>query len=183
MFRRIRTQLGIVRTPSGNVPFASDLIRFNRKVIGQYVIDSIFSRDAEILSGSLCDFNPNDLPDPNIAMQIMDRSDTLIWSGVDANSNTIRDLIGYDPTNPFRWYGFELTPDIFDTYLDQAYKYQLFVNFFEDKTDLMVYDRVMDCVDSTKVRNYLKNGGIWILNTGVWNDCAVWKDDALWRDN
>lgn len=174
--------IGIPFFVTKGIPFKSNLLRFLRPQLLSRIYDIIGDYDADETSLDLYDMNPDDDIDSNFVLQCMNKDNLTIWGGTDANGNTIRDLPGYNPLNPYEWLDAELDVDIFNTYISDGYTARLFANFFGDVTDLAVYDRQMTCEESTTIHKKLKTGGWWILNRAVWNDCGVWKDDAVWRD-
>jgi len=180
--RSIGHAIGIPFGQITGLPFGQWLLRFLKPQIGSWVYDLIGIYDADETSPDLFDMNPDGYSDPDIDLTIMDRSNASIWSETDANGDSIRDLSDYNPLDPYEWDRENLTVDIFDTYLNVNYLYRLFANFFDPTTTLAFYDRQLTCAQQKYVHQKLKTGNIWILNRGVWNDCAIWKDGAKWRD-
>ena len=161
------------------IPFRDNLLRFLRPRTGIRIYDIIGSYDAEETALDVYDMNPDDLSDPDIELQIMDRSDVAIWSETDKDGNTIRDLPGYNPLDPFEWLDAELNVDIFNTYINLTYIKRIFANFFGTKTDLAIYDKVMTCVESTRIHAKLQTGKWWILNRGSIGDCGIIKPSGV----
>jgi len=165
------------------LPFKVNLLRFLRPRDVLRIYDLIGDYDAEEPVENEYDLNPDDDVDAGFALQCMNKDNVTIWGGTDANGDTIRDLPGYNPLDPYEWLDAEMNVDIFNTYLSDAYTGRIFGNFFDDTTDLAVYDRQMTCAESRLIHGKLQTGGWWILNRAVWNDCGKWKDSAVWRDS
>lgn len=181
MFIGQRIQLGLVRAALSLVPYFSRVLRYNRDLVGSYIEDMIEDYDIEPLTYPDNDMNPYGYTIP-LAITIFDKSDIAVWSEQDADGNTIRDLPGYDPANPYYWEDGELHVDIFNTYINASYLNMLFANFI-DRTSVIVYNSSLTCDESRAVHRFLETGGVWILNRAVWNDCGYWKDTSYWRDN
>jgi hypothetical protein len=172
--RSIGHSIGIPFFKSGGLPLVQYLLRFLDPQVGTRVYDLINVYDAEETLTDLFDMNPDSLADPDIELQIMDRSNASIWSETDRFGNTIRDLPGYNPLDPFEWDRDELTVDIFDTYLNINYLARLFASFFT-KTQLAVYDRQLTCQQQYQVHQTLGTGNIWLLNRGSIASCGIIK--------
>jgi hypothetical protein len=161
------------------IPYSSNLLRFLRPQVGSIIYDTIGDYDAEEKSLDLYDMNPYDDVDSNFVLQCMNKSDLTIWGATDKDGNTIRDLPGYNVLDPYEWLDEELNVDIFNTYISDAYVARLFTNFFDDKTDLAVYDRQMTCDESKIIHQKLYTGGWWIFNRGILNGCGVIKATGI----
>ena len=125
--------------------------------------------------------NPDDDVDAGFALQSMNKDNLTIWSGTDSSGNTIRDLPGYNPLDPYEWLDAELNVDIINTYVSDGYTARIFSNFFGVVTDLAIYDQQMNCLQSTVIHKKLKTGGWWILNRGIINACGIVKVDGIIR--
>ena len=154
------------------------LLRFLDPQIGTRVYDLINIYDADETSPDVFDMNPDALGDPDIELQIMDKSNLSIWSETDKDGNTIRDLPGYNPLDPFEWDKDEINVDIFDTYLNINYLARLFANF-ASRTQLAVYDRQLTCPQQYFVHQTMNTGNIWLLNRGYIASCGIIKADGV----
>lgn len=176
--RSIGHAIGIPFFKTSGLPLAQYLLRFLDPQIANRIYDLVNVYDAEENTPDLFDMNPDDLSDPDIELQIMDKSNLSIWSESDKDGNTIRDLPGYDALNPFDWEKDELTVDVFDTYLNINYLARLFANF-ADRTQLAVYDRQLTCPQQKYVHQTMQTGNIWILNRGSISSCGIIKADGV----
>lgn len=181
--RSISTAIGFPFGGAKGIPLRHYALRFLKPKLGIRVYDIIGDYDAEESGVSEYDLNPDDDVDAGFALQSMNKDNVTIWGGTDANGDTIRDLPGYNPLDPYEWLTSELDVDIFDTYLSDGYTARLFANFDPGYTMLGVYDRQLNCSEQNYVHQKMLTGNIWILNRAVWNDCAIWKDAAYWRDS
>lgn len=161
------------------LPYKKNLLRFLSIRSGAFIYDSIGDLDAKETSLNVYDLNPYDLIDPNFEMQAMNKDNLAIWSETDRNGLTIRDLPGYNSTNPYEWLDDELDVDIINTYINPSYTARIFVNFFDNTTTLAIYDQQMNCTQSTIIHNKLKTGNWWILNRGTINACGIIKTDGI----
>lgn len=173
--------IGIPYQRGIGIPYANSAIRYLKYKVGLWFFDVIGNFDGESISESIIDLNPFDLTNPDLALQIMDKSDITIWNQLDSNNNSIRDLPGYNPGNPFSWLKSELEQDFISTYINPSYWNYIFVNF-SSSNQLLIYNRNLNCTEGTVVHNKLKTGNVWTLITGKWNDCSYWKDEKYWRD-
>jgi len=160
------------------VPLRSFALRFNYKKIGDFIFDGIQDYDAEDLGSGIIDMNPYSLSDPDFEFDVMDKSDVSIWSESDKDGNTIRDLPGYDPLNPFYWLTGELDVDIINTYIHDDYVARVFPDW-SDETTLIVYNKQLNCQEANVVHNFLGSGGWWIFNRGVLNACGRIKTGGI----
>lgn len=163
------------------LPYKDSLLRFLRPRTGIRIFDLIGVYDADETSLDVYDMNPDSDVDAGFALQSMNKDNLTIWAGTDASGNTIRDLPGYNPLDPYEWLDAELDVDIINTYISDAYTARIFANFFGTVTDLGVYDRQMTCQESRTIHTKLKTGGWWILNRGVINACGIIKTDGVIR--
>ena len=127
--RGIGIGIPFTQIPAG-IPFKNNLLRFLRPRIGSRIYDIIGVYDAEETSLDVFDLNPDDDVDSNFVLQCMNKDNVTIWGATDKNGDTIRDLPGYNPLDPYEWLDAELDVDIFNTYISDAYTARLFVNFF-----------------------------------------------------
>jgi len=171
--------IGIPFYSRTGIPYQQHLLRFLRPRDVDRIYDIIGAYDGEETSENVYDMNPDDDSDSGFILQCMNKSDVTIWSETDKDGNTIRDLPGYNPLDPYEWLDAELDVDIFNTYIADSYTARLFTNFFGEKTDLGVYDRQMTCEESRLIHGRLKTGGWWIFNRGVLNGCGVVKTDGI----
>ena len=171
--------IGIPFFRISGIPFKEFLERFLRPQSGDIIYDLIDNYDAEETSLDVYDMNPYSISDPAFRMEAMNKSDLTIWSETDKDGNTIRDLPGYNPLDPYEWLDAELDVDIFNTYINSTYTARIFANFFGDKTDLAIYSKQMSCQESTTIHNKLQTGGWWIFNRGVLNGCGIIKTDGI----
>jgi hypothetical protein len=176
--RSIGHSIGIPFFVTGGLPLVQYLLRFLDPQVGNRIYDLINIYDAEENTPGLIDMDPDSLGDPDIEFQIMDRSNVTIWSEVDKDGNTIRDLSGYDVLNPFDWLKTELTVDVFDTYISATYLDRLFANF-DTRTQLAVYDRQLTCPQRNFVHSAMQTGNVWMMNRGVINGCGIIKADGV----
>ncbi len=179
MFIGQRYQEGVVRYGGVLPPFFSDLLRWNngKRTQGVWIPDMIVDYDIEILSVALKDTNPYAYSIP-LAIYILDKSNTSVWSETDKDGNTIRDLAGYNPSFPYYWTDDELDVDVFNTYINATYVAQMFANF-AGKESLVVYNSSLSCVQATEVHNWLETGGWWLLNRGSISSCGIIKADGI----
>ena len=169
--------MGVVKYGGGILPFSGQALRYDRDVSGAFILDLIEDYDIEILTATRNDTNPYSYVLP-LAITILDKSDVLVWSEVDKDGNTIRDLPGYDALNPYYWNDDELTVDVFNTYINDSYLRMLFANF-ATMDSLIVYDSSLTCAQSKVVHQFLQTGGWWIFNRGILSDCGVIKTDGI----
>ena len=164
--------------PSG-VPFRNNLLRFLSPRDGSLVLDLVGYYDADETSLDVYDLNPDEYLDANFELQVGNRDNLTIWSEVDSNGLTIRDLPGYNSLDPYEWDEAEIDVDIINTYINASYTARAFAFFSPTRTDFLVYDKQMTCAESTRIHDKLGTGGWWIFNRGVLNGCGVIKADGI----
>ena len=162
------------------IPYSQWALRYLKPKSGSWVFDVIGDYDAFENSPGEYDMNPLNLTDPAIALQLMDKSDVSIWSETDKDGNTIRDLPGYNVSDPFEWLSTELNVDFIDTYINSTYRDRVFANF-TTKTSLIIYSQDLSCPEMQFVHNLLETGGRWLLNRGIIDTCGIIKSTGIIR--
>ena len=99
-------------------------------------------------------------------LDVLDKSNTLIWDGKDALGEEIRDKNFYtsNPLLPYRYHVTELNLNYLRKYLNPTYWYRFYFTVKKDVLNLtninvkkpLLYDRSLTTAEDTKVLNWLK---------------------------